>query len=78
MRWMAARTKRKNTGYGSSQDAAGDRAVEEQDRAVQDEAEASRWADAAKDREFATEARADRGSFSANRIAGRRDRRPTS
>ena len=42
--------------YGSSQDAVVDRAVEELDRAVRDEAEASRWAQAAKDPKFTTEA----------------------
>ena len=42
--------------YGSSQDAVVDRAVEELDRAVRDEAEASRWAEAAEDPEFTTEA----------------------
>ena len=42
--------------YGSSQDAVVDRAVEELDRAVRDEVEASRWAEAAEDPEFTTEA----------------------
>ena len=42
--------------YGSSQDAVVDRAVEELDRAVRDEAEANSWAEAAADLEFAGEA----------------------
>jgi hypothetical protein len=40
----------------SSRDAVGDRAVEEMDRAVREEAEASRWSEAAEDPEFTTEA----------------------
>jgi hypothetical protein len=42
--------------YGSSQDAVVDRAVEELDRAVREEAEANRWAEAAADPEFTIEA----------------------
>jgi len=42
--------------YGSSQDEVVDRAVEELDRAVREEAEASRWAEAAEDPEFTAEA----------------------
>ena len=41
--------------YGSSQDAVVDRAVEELDRAVREEAETDRWAEAAKDPEFTAE-----------------------
>ena len=41
--------------YGSSQDAVVDRAVEELDRAVREEAEAGRWAEAAKDPDFTSE-----------------------
>ena len=41
--------------YGSSQDAVVDRAIEELDRAVRDEAEASRWAQAAEDPDFTAE-----------------------
>jgi hypothetical protein len=42
--------------YGSSQDAVVDRAVEELDRAVREEAEAILWAEAAEDPEFTAEA----------------------
>ena len=42
--------------YGSSQDAVVDRAVEELDRAVREETEARRWAEAAEDPEFTIEA----------------------
>ena len=41
--------------YGSSQDAVVDRAVEELDRSVREEVEASRWAEAADDPAFIAE-----------------------
>ena len=53
---MAGRTKRMYTGHSSSHDVVSDRALEELDHAVQDEAEAGRWTEAAHDLEFATEA----------------------
>jgi len=42
--------------YGSSQDAVVDRAVEELNRAVREEVEANRWAEAADDADFTNEA----------------------